>query len=67
MEIKNTIHAINSNFHGAEHFTEPVDHMKSIDQIMGFIMPYMPVSLEKRRFSSKPILYARDISCSWIS
>ena len=40
--IKKTIHEISSRFQGSEQFTRPIDKMDSIDQIMGFVMPYMP-------------------------
>lgn len=49
VEIKKTIHEISSNFQGSDHYIKPVDKMESIDQIIGFIMPFIPVSLEKKQ------------------
>ena len=45
-EIKKTIHEIITNFKGSDQFTVPADQMESIDQIIGFTMPYIPISLE---------------------
>ena len=48
--IKKTIHEISKRFQGSEQFTNPIEKMDSIDQIMGFVMPYIPVKLaEKQR------------------
>ena len=47
--IKKTIHEISSRFQGAEQFTRPIDKMDSIDQIMGFVMPYIPVKLAEKQ------------------
>jgi ATP-dependent Lon protease len=48
--IKGTIHEISNRFQGSEQFTKSIDKMDSIDQIMGFVMPYIPVKLaEKQR------------------
>lgn len=48
--IKKTIHEISARFQGSEQFTKSIDKMDSIDQIMGFAMPYIPVKLaEKQR------------------
>ncbi|WP_321507621.1 endopeptidase La [uncultured Methanoregula sp.] len=49
MDIKKTIHAISTRFKGSEHFTRPIDNMDSIDQIMGFIVPFMPVPLAEKQ------------------
>ena len=48
-DIKITIHEISSRFSGSEQFTEPIDRMDTIDQIMGFVMPFMPVSLAEKQ------------------
>ena len=48
-KIKKTIHEISNRFQGSEQFTRPVDKMDSIDQIMGFVMPYIPVKLEEKQ------------------
>ena len=42
-DIKSTIHEISSRFQGSEQFTKPIDLMDSVDQIMGFVMPFLPV------------------------
>jgi ATP-dependent Lon protease len=48
--IKKTIHEISNRFQGSEQFTRSIDKMDSIDKIMGFAMPYIPVKLaEKQR------------------
>ena len=49
MDIKKTIHEISTRFQGSEHFTRPIDNMDSIDQIMGFIVPFMPVPLAEKQ------------------
>ncbi|HET8687176.1 MAG TPA: LON peptidase substrate-binding domain-containing protein, partial [Methanosarcina sp.] len=48
-KIKKTIHEISNRFQGSEQFTRPIDKMDSIDQIMGFVMPYMPVKLAEKQ------------------
>jgi ATP-dependent Lon protease len=48
-DIKEVIHEISGNFQGSEQFTRPVDKMDSIDQIMGFVMPFMPVNLAEKQ------------------
>jgi len=48
-DIKLTIHEISARFSGSEQFTEPIDRMESIDQIMGFVMPYLPIHLAEKQ------------------
>ena len=48
-DIKITIHEISSRFTGSEQFTQPIDRMDSIDQIMGFVMPFIPVDLAEKQ------------------
>jgi len=48
-DIKLTIHEISSRFTGSEQFTKPVDRMDSVDQIMGFVMPFLPVHLAEKQ------------------
>jgi ATP-dependent Lon protease len=48
-DIKTTIHEISSRFPGSEQFTQPLDQMESIEQIMGFVMPYLPVSIAEKQ------------------
>ncbi len=47
--MKKTIHEISSLFQGSKQFTRPIEKMDSIDQIMGFIMPYVPIKLEEKQ------------------
>ena len=48
-DIKLTIHEISSRFSGSEQFTKPIDRMDSADQIMGFVMPFLPVHLAEKQ------------------
>jgi ATP-dependent Lon protease len=48
-DIKLTIHETSSRFTGSEQFTRPIDAMESIDQIMGFVMPFLPVSISEKQ------------------
>ncbi len=48
-EIKAAIHAISGNFQGSEQFTRPVEKMESVDQIMGFVLPFVPVDLATKQ------------------
>jgi ATP-dependent Lon protease len=48
-DIKATLHEISSRFQGSEHFIRPTGRMDSIDQIMGFIMPFLPVKLAEKQ------------------
>ncbi|MCC4766634.1 endopeptidase La [Methanosarcina sp. DH1] len=47
--IKKTIHEISNRFQGSEKFTRSIDKMDSIDQIIGFVMPYIPVKLAEKQ------------------
>jgi ATP-dependent Lon protease len=48
-DAKKTIYEISSRFQGSEQFTRPIDKMYSIDQIMGYIMPFMPIKLAEKQ------------------
>lgn len=48
-DVKKTVHEIGDRFQGAGQFTRLVEKMDSIDQIMGFVMPYMPIELEEKQ------------------
>ena len=48
-DIKLAIHEISSRFTGSEQFTRPIDRMESVDQIMGFVMPFLPVHLSEKQ------------------
>jgi ATP-dependent Lon protease len=49
VDVKSTIHEISSRFQGSEQFTQPIDRMESVDEIMGFVMPFLPVSLGEKQ------------------
>lgn len=48
-DIKSTIHEISNRFSGSEQFTKPLDRMESVDKIMGFVMPFLPVNLAEKQ------------------
>ncbi|MEN6395290.1 MAG: AAA family ATPase, partial [Methanoregula sp.] len=48
-DIKSTIHEISNHFSGSEQFTRQIDTMDSVDRIMGFIMPFLPVNLTEKQ------------------
>ncbi|MFH0967761.1 MAG: endopeptidase La [Methanobacteriota archaeon] len=48
-DIIGTIHEISSRFTGSEQFTKPIEQMQSIDQIMGFVMPFLPVTVSEKQ------------------
>ncbi|RPJ53037.1 MAG: endopeptidase La, partial [Methanobacteriota archaeon] len=48
-KIKEVVHEISGRFQGSEQFTRPIEKMDSIDQIMGFVMPFMPVDLADKQ------------------
>ncbi|HEX3001390.1 MAG TPA: endopeptidase La, partial [Methanoregula sp.] len=48
-DIKLTIHETSSRFSGSGQFTRPIDSMDSIDQVLGFVMPFLPVSVEEKQ------------------
>jgi len=48
-DVKKTIHEISSRFQGSEQFTQQLDKMNSIDQIMGYVMPFMPIKLAEKQ------------------
>jgi ATP-dependent Lon protease len=43
-DVKTTVHEIGSHFPGSEQFTKSLDDMDSVDAIMGFVMPFLPVN-----------------------
>lgn len=47
--IKKAIREISSRFQGSEQFTKPIEKMDSIDQLIGYVMPYMPIKLEEKQ------------------
>ncbi len=48
-DIKLTIHETSSRFTGSEQFTRPIDEMDSVDAVMGFVMPFLPVSVAEKQ------------------
>ncbi len=48
-DIKAAIHTISGNFQGSEQFTRPVERMESVDQVMAFVMPFLPVDLATKQ------------------
>jgi ATP-dependent Lon protease len=59
-DIKGVVHEISERFQGAEQFTRPLDRMDSVDQIMGFVMPFLPVNIaEKQELLEIPSVRAR--------
>ena len=48
-DVKKIILEISNRFQGSEQFTRPIDKMNSIDQIMGYIMPSMPIKLSEKQ------------------
>jgi ATP-dependent Lon protease len=48
-KIKEVIREISGRFQGSEQFTRPIEKMDSIDQIMGFVMPFMPIDLADKQ------------------
>ena len=48
-DVKSTIHEISSRFQGSDQFTQPIDRMESVDRIMGFVMPFLPVNLAEKQ------------------
>ncbi|NLB00169.1 MAG: endopeptidase La [Methanomicrobiales archaeon] len=47
--VRAAVHEISGNFQGSEQFTRPVDRMESVDQIMGFVMPFLPVGVAEKQ------------------
>jgi ATP-dependent protease La len=48
-EAKELISRISSRFDGAEHFTAPIEQMDRIDEVMGFVMPFVPVPVAEKQ------------------
>jgi len=47
--VKVAVRDISDNFQGSGQFTAPIEKMTSVDQIMGFVLPFMPVDLEAKQ------------------
>lgn len=48
-DVKKTIHDISSRFQSSEEFTGPINEMDSVDQIMGYVMPFMPIKISEKQ------------------
>jgi ATP-dependent Lon protease len=48
-EIRQNVKEISSHFQGSEHFTSPIDTMDQVDQIIGYVMPFTPVSIAEKQ------------------
>ena len=48
-EVQAAVREISSRFEGAEKFVQPVDQMDSVDQVLGFVMPFMPIDLDQKQ------------------
>ncbi|WP_286879077.1 endopeptidase La [Methanoculleus sp. UBA413] len=47
--VKAAVHELSGNFQGSEQFTRSVDKMESVDQIMGFVLPFLPVGVGEKQ------------------
>ena len=47
--IKETIRDISTNFQGSDRFTGQLEKMQTVDQIIGFTMPFIPVPVEEKQ------------------
>ncbi len=45
VDITATITGISSRFPGSEQFVQPLDQLKTVDQVISFIMPFLPVGI----------------------
>ncbi|SFM29286.1 endopeptidase La [Methanolobus profundi] len=48
-DIKKMIYEISERFKSSETFTKPIDKMDSVDQIMGYVMPFMPIEVKDKQ------------------
>ena len=48
-DVKKTIHEISDRFQSSEQFVKPIDSMDTIDQIMGHVMPFIPIELADKQ------------------
>ena len=44
-EVRGAIHGLSERFNGGEQFTRPIDRMDSVDAVMGYVLPFMPIDL----------------------
>jgi ATP-dependent Lon protease len=43
------VREVGSNFQGSEHFLKPLDKMTTVEEVIGFVMPFMPVPLGEKQ------------------
>jgi len=48
-DIKKTIHEISDRFQSSEQFVRPIEKMDSVDQIIGYVMPFIPIELKDKQ------------------
>ena len=48
-DVKKTVRDISNRFQGSEQFIRPLEKMDSIDQVMGYVMPFMPIKLAEKQ------------------
>jgi ATP-dependent Lon protease len=48
-DVKKTIHDISSRFQSSDEFTGPIAEMHSVDQIMAYVMPFMPIQVSEKQ------------------
>jgi ATP-dependent Lon protease len=49
MDVRKTIQEISKRFQNSEQFIRPIEKMDSVDQIIGYIMPFLPIKLEEKQ------------------
>ena len=47
--IKESVKEISKNFHGSEPFIKPLLNLTSIDELIGYILPYLPASVVEKQ------------------
>jgi len=63
--IHNTIEELSRNFSGAELFIKPIIQMTSLEQIIGSVLPYIPVTVKEKQ-ELLEILSLREKSLKFI-
>ncbi|NYT07521.1 MAG: endopeptidase La [Methanomicrobiales archaeon] len=48
-DVKAVVAAISSQFPGAEQFSRPLEKMETVDHVMAFVMPFLPVDLSMKQ------------------
>jgi ATP-dependent Lon protease len=47
--IKKDIEELSSNFQGSKYFLKPLARMESISEVIGYVLPYIPLSQEEKQ------------------